>query len=54
MENEIENIWENLIKHFNAIKCGLKAIKILRDGELSSNDHQMTIEEIIKNIYEEM
>jgi hypothetical protein len=52
--DELTEAWENLIEHFNSIRDDLKKLKDIRKGELNEIDHQLTINQVIKKIYEVM
>jgi hypothetical protein len=56
MENEsevLDQIWNEISQYFDLIKVGLQKVKEIK-GKLDSKDHQLTINQIVENIYEEM
>jgi hypothetical protein len=53
-EGGIDVIWGKLIEHFNDIRDDLEEIKKQRGGKLNVKDHQLTIDQIVKKIYEVM
>lgn len=52
-KEDINVIWGSIIAHFDSIKEGLKKVKEI-NGELSTKEHQLTINQVIKKIYEVM
>jgi hypothetical protein len=53
-EEKIKVIWNRLKCYFNYIKKDLEEIKKIRDGDLDAKDHQLTIDQVVKKIYEVM
>jgi hypothetical protein len=53
-DTDIDEIWNRLKCHFNYIKKDLEEIKKIRGDKLNAKDHQMTIDQIVKKIYEVM
>ena len=49
-----DEIWEELVDYFDWIKDALERLKKERGGSLKSEDHQLTIEQVIEKIYEVM
>ena len=52
-KEDIDVIWGTIITHFDGIKEGLEKVKEI-NGELSTKDHQLTIIQVVKKIYEVM